>query len=175
MGLNITGSVKGVLITMVLIGFNYFVMPYLFPDLHHQGIYFSVVTTFANVLAIILSWIYFSHTGCYEDEGNLIATYGYKIFGANAVHFFFFITRVAGNVTMIILFFTFPGILGITIPYLFNLKIFLLSYSIGNAMYVYEAINNGISVGNGIDYKCNSRSLMCNVIDDPFFCDFHNE
>lgn len=167
----IAASAKMILITILIILFNYFVMPWIFPDTFHQAIYFSITTTASNIIAILLSWRYFAKTRCYEDELNIIATYSYKILGASATHLIFFIIRLAGNVLMVILLLTSPGWLAISFPALFNVKIFLLSYSIGNALYVYEAINNAIQVNSGVDFHCNERSMMCSIMNDPLFCD----
>lgn len=168
---DIAGAAKTVFIVILIVLFNYFAIPWFFPDTFYQAIYFSVTTTIANVVAIILSWYYFSKTRCYEDEANMIATYSYKIFGASATHLVFFIIRVSGNITMVILLLTYPDWLSISFSILLGLKVFLLSYSLGCAMYVHEAINNAIQVNAGVDFHCKERSMMCNVIDDPLFCD----
>jgi len=171
MGLDVAGTLKTVFIMLAIVGFDYFVLPWLMPNVFHQAIYLSITTTIANVVAILLSWYYFSKSGCYGDEANLVAEYSYKIFGAGATHLGFYVSRVTGNILMVILLLTVPDTLVIAFSIAFGIKIFLLSYSIGNAAYIHEAINNLIHVFNGVDYECKERSMMCNVIDDPLFCD----
>lgn len=165
-------------ISGALVAFSYFVIPFLLPDPFHQGIYFSIVVSVTNFLAIILSWIYFSHTRCYDDEGNFVTMIGYKIFGASSTHFVVFISRIVGNIVLVLSLVLSPDMLDIEL-YLFIIyfKPVLLTVCITTSMYTYEMINNIYGVTTGLKYTCKDKSLVCGMMKkpDPFFCDFPND
>jgi hypothetical protein len=173
MALDVQSTVKDVLITAAFVAFSYFVIPWILPLPWHQSIYFAIVITTSNVLAILFSWTYFSNTRCYDDEGNIITMIGYKTLGASATHLIVFIMRVVGNVIAVIFLLLYPDTLVYEIMlWVVPVRMFLLSTCITASLYFYEMINNIIAVSNSKGVQCNDRSVMCKIMKDPLFCDF---
>jgi hypothetical protein len=161
---------KGFLITAGFTAVGYFIIPFLLPETLHQAIFFSLVMTASNFIAIMYSWYYFSTTKCLGDEANLIAEYAYKFAGPTVIHVVFLIIRLSGNIITVTFVLLNPSTLYYEIPAFFNIKIYLFSIASGTAVYFYEMVNNIIAVKNGTNFKCNERSLLCESTKDPLFC-----
>ena len=173
MALDIKSSAKDFLITAAFTAANYFLAPLILPSAWYQALYLSIVITACNVIAIMLSWMYFSKTRCYDDEGNIITMIGYKTLGASATHFIIFIVRIVGNILVVVFLMLYPDVLLVGVwVFVLTVRMFLLTTSITASLYFYEMINNIISVSNSKDIQCNDRSIMCKVLKDPIFCDF---
>lgn len=169
---------KDSIITVGLVLFNYLMIPWLLPSAFHQAIYFSIIVSVTNFTAIILSWIYFSHTRCYDDEGNFITMLSYKIFGASSTHFVVFISRIVGNIVLVLTLTMYPSLLEVELYLLvFYLKVYLVTVCITTSLYIYEMISNIYGVATGLKYTCKDKSYVCGMMKnpDPFFCDFEND
>ena len=173
MGLDIKNVVKDFLITAAFTAFSYFVIPWILHSSWYQAIYFSIAITVSNVLAVMLSWAYFSKTRCYDDELNIVTMIGYKTLGASATHFIVFIIRIVGNILAVVFLLLYPDILAIEIwIFIAPVRMFLLTTAVTASLYFYEMINNAIAVNGSKNIQCNDRSIMCKIMKDPIFCDF---
>jgi hypothetical protein len=74
-----------VAITAGYAAFFYFIFPLVFSP---GALPWAFLAAYAavNGSALLLSWVYFDRTRCYEDEMNPVAKVGYYIFGHDVAH-----------------------------------------------------------------------------------------
>lgn len=149
----------------------YFLYPLLFVD-NLTWAYF-VTFTIVNVAAILLSWVYFDQTRCYQYEGNFIAKILYYLYGHTVAHIILIAFRVFTNVTF---YFT---IFGLDVS-LFNFDIVIPSqsrifWSLPIGIFTAELIFNIYAICTGWDEKCEPGDPVICLNPDSDSCSIDDE
>jgi len=74
----------------------YYLAVYIFPS-SSTKLYFTIIMTLSNILAILFSWMYFNSTKCLENDLNPLTVKGNKIFGEDIYHTILFVFRFILN------------------------------------------------------------------------------
>ena len=162
-----------IIMILAIIGYTllfWFGVPFIIPPDAVPWVYF-ISFTIVNVIALILSWVYFDRTHCYEDEGNPIAMAFYYLVGHDVTHFFLFLIRLFSNIGF---YFTVFGLhmdlFGTMIHLSPQDNIFL---SIPIAIFATELSFNIYAIVNHWEEKCKPvQPLFCPCLDKPnCYCD----
>lgn len=163
--LNVVIFIVGVVSSFV---FYIFVIPWFIsaPDL---DLVYAVIFTGVNIVAIILSWIYFKRTHCIGDEANPLAAGKYRWFGIDITHFVYFCVRVVINAYFIYLLYHLPALVvlfGVSIP---MGRMAVLGAS---SFFTIELIFNTYALIRSKPDECQrQRPKICEYIHIPSVCD----
>lgn len=153
----------------LIIGFTIFytyLYPFLFPAPFLPWAFF-ITFSILNAIAILLSWIYFDQTKCYQDEGNPVAMILYYLYGHTIGHILLIVFRIFVNVGF---YFSVFGLdlntIGIAIVIPPQTPLFL---AIPTSVFTTELIFNIYAICNHWNDKCKPpKPLICL---DPNGCD----
>lgn len=153
----------------LIVGFTIFytyAYPFLFSPAMLPWALF-ITFTIVNAIAIILSWVYFDQTKCYQDEGNPFAMILYYLYGHTIGHILLIIFRVFVNVGFYFSVFGLDlNIIGIDITVLPQNNLIL---AIPTSVFTTELLFNIYAISNHWDDKCKPpKPLICL---DPNGCD----
>lgn len=157
-------------ITIIL----YLISVYLFPS-NNTRLYFTIIMTISNIMAILFSWIYFNATKCFGNEMNPVTRYGMSYLGEDFFHIILFIGRILLNIFFIYMLFTDDNLFE---PYYFFDWIIypnIILYSFITSIWMTEAIVNIFQniewkmADKPIEYVCNDINEICKTTGK--FCD----
>lgn len=166
------------IIAMILatVGFSvlyYFAYPFIFPP---DILPWATFITFCvvNAVALLLSWVYFDRTFCYQDEGNPLAMIFYYLFGHDLAHIALAVFRVFSTVGF---YFSVFGLDLNTIGIPFYLPPQnMLALAIPMAIFTTELCFNIYAVTNHWEEKCAPvQAAFCPCLgEDNCYCDVKN-
>jgi len=158
------------LATVGFTAFYYFAYPYIFPTDAMPWAFF-ITFCIVNAIALLLSWIYFDRTTCYQDEGNPIAMIFYYIFGHDVAHIFLAIFRICSTIGFYFSVFGLDfDLLGISLHIPPQDILFL---ALPTAIFTTELCFNIYAVTNHWDEKCKpDQPMICPCRgQDGCYCD----
>lgn len=150
--------------------FFYFGFPFLIPATYLPWVFFLTFTVI-NAIALLLSWIYFDRTHCYEDEGNPIAMLFYYIVGHDVAHIFLAIFRIGSTIGFYFSVFGLDfDLLGISLHLPPQYRLFL---ALPIAIFATEMSFNIYAIVNHWEEKCKPvQPMLCPCLgEDNCYCD----
>lgn len=133
---------------------------------------FFLSFTILNATAILLSYIYFDSTRCYQDEGNPIAMILYYIYGHRIAHIILVVFRIFSNIGYFFAVFGLDAtIFGIIFNYAPQPYLFL---AIPVSIFATEMLFNIYAITSFGEDRCTTiQPMFCDCVGQPnCWCEF---